>query len=80
MYGLSYRVEFRKKIDHNIEIAWEDHTPFDAIFYAVWPKKNAVRGLMRKERNRALFILWRIRVKTGTSSTSLCAGGNRKDV
>ncbi|MDC0140072.1 TIGR03643 family protein [bacterium] len=52
-----------EKIDRIIEMAWEDRTPFDAIFMQFGMKENAVRGLMRKELKRASFIRWRIRVK-----------------
>ncbi|MDA0303261.1 MAG: TIGR03643 family protein [Bacteroidetes bacterium] len=53
-----------EKIDRIIEMAWEDRTPFDAIFTQFGLKENAVRAIMRKELKRTSFIRWRIRVKS----------------
>ena len=46
-----------------IEMAWEDRTPFDAIFKQYGLTENEVMRLMQKNLKRASYILWRKRVK-----------------
>lgn len=61
------------KIDRIIEMAWEDRTPFEAIYYQFGLKENDVRKIMRDNLNRSSFELWRERVngrKTKHSKTS----------
>jgi len=47
----------------DIEMAWEDRTPFEAIEYQFGMKENDVRKLMRENLTRKSFELWRKRVK-----------------
>ena len=46
-----------------IEMAWEDRTPFDAIFKQYGLSENEVMRLMQKNLKRSSYILWRKRVK-----------------
>lgn len=50
------------EIDRIIEMAWEDRTPFEAIFYQFGLKESEVIALMRKEMKRSSFNMWRARV------------------
>jgi uncharacterized protein (TIGR03643 family) len=52
-------------IDRIIEMAWEDRTPFEAIFVQFGQTEKQVIDLMRKELKRSSFILWRDRVNSG---------------
>ncbi|MEY4659390.1 MAG: hypothetical protein RJB36_1156 [Bacteroidota bacterium] len=54
-------------IDRIIEMAWEDRTPFEAIFAQFGQTETQVIALMRKELKRSSFILWRDRVNSGVS-------------
>ena len=54
-------------IDRIIEMAWEDRTPFEAIFMQFGQTETQVIALMRKELKRSSFILWRDRVNSGVS-------------
>jgi uncharacterized protein (TIGR03643 family) len=45
-----------------IEMAWEDRTPFDAIFAAYGLNESAVIALMRANMKRTSFEMWRKRV------------------
>ena len=54
-------------IDRIIEMAWEDRTPFEAIFSQFGQTETQVIALMRKELKRSSFILWRERVNSGVS-------------
>jgi len=54
-------------MDRIIEMAWEDHTPFEAIKYQFGLDEKAVIQLMRKELKRSSFNLWRKRVNSGIS-------------
>lgn len=53
-----------------IEMAWEDRTPFEAIFREYGLNEAAVIRLMRKELKSSSFKLWRQRV-TGRKSKHL---------
>lgn len=55
-------------IDRVIEMAWEDRTPFDAIFIQFGLRENDVKKIMRTRLKRSSYILWRKRVESGTSS------------
>lgn len=57
--------------DRIIEMAWEDRTPFEAI-YAQFnlPEKEVIK-LMRSTLKRSSFNLWRKRVNSGVSSKHL---------
>jgi uncharacterized protein (TIGR03643 family) len=56
------KIKDTKNIDRIIEMAWEDRTPFDAIFaqFEV-PEKEVIR-IMRKKLKRKSFKNWRERV------------------
>ena len=54
-------------VDRIIEMAWEDRTPFEAIFAQFGRTETQVIALMRKELKRSSFILWRDRVNSGVS-------------
>jgi uncharacterized protein (TIGR03643 family) len=45
-----------------IEMAWEDRTPFEAIFTQFSLRENDVRRLMRRTMKTSSFKLWRERV------------------
>lgn len=50
-------------IDRIIEMAWEDRTPFDAIYYQFKLKESDVKALMKKELKFRSYKLWRERVE-----------------
>lgn len=50
-------------IDRIIEMAWEDRTPFEAIYHQFGLKENQVRQLMRHHLKASSFKLWRTRVR-----------------
>lgn len=50
-----------------IEMAWEDHTPFEAIFNLYGLAEPQVIALMRQSLKQSSFRLWRERV-TGRAS------------
>jgi uncharacterized protein (TIGR03643 family) len=54
-------------IDRIIEMAWEDRTPFEAIYAQFGYSEADVIALMRKELKRSSFNLWRKRVNSGVS-------------
>lgn len=58
-------------IDRVIEMAWEDRTPFEAIFFQFGLPEKEVIKLMRKELKRSSFNLWRKRVNEGISHKHL---------
>ncbi len=49
-------------IDRIIEMAWEDRTPFDAIFNQFGLSEADVVRLMQKEMKRSSWIMWRKRM------------------
>ena len=53
--------------DRIIEMAWEDRTPFDAIFAQYGITEAGVIALMRRSLKRTSFNLWRKRVNSGIS-------------
>lgn len=53
--------------DRVIEMAWEDRTPFEAIFYQFKLKESEVITLMRNQLKRSSFNRWRKRVNSGKS-------------
>lgn len=57
--------------DRIIEMAWEDRTPFEAIYAQFGISESEVIALMRRELKRSSFNLWRKRVNSGTSSKHL---------
>jgi uncharacterized protein (TIGR03643 family) len=50
-------------IDRIIEMAWEDRTPFDAIFNQFGLREADVKALMKKELKFSSYRLWRERVE-----------------
>ena len=57
-----------REIHRVIEMAWEDRTPFDAIFIQFGLRENDVKKVMRTHLKKSSYILWRRRVESGTSS------------
>lgn len=51
------------EIDRVIEMAWEDRTPFEAIFFQFGLKEEEVIALMRREMKESSFKMWRARVQ-----------------
>jgi uncharacterized protein (TIGR03643 family) len=60
-----------QEIDRVIEMAWEDRTPFEAIFMQFNLRESDVIALMRKELKRSSFNRWRKRVNSGVSQKHL---------
>jgi uncharacterized protein (TIGR03643 family) len=52
-----------KDIDRIIEMAWEDRTPFDAIYLQFGLSEKNVIDLMRREIKLSSFKMWRKRVQ-----------------
>ena len=52
----------QKDIDRIIEMAWEDRTPFEAIFMQFGLAEKEVIELMRKEMKASSFRMWRKRM------------------
>jgi uncharacterized protein (TIGR03643 family) len=52
-----------EEIDRVIEMAWEDRTPFDAIFSQFGLREADVKALMKKELKFSSYRLWRERVE-----------------
>jgi uncharacterized protein (TIGR03643 family) len=50
-------------IDRIIEMAWEDRTPFDAIFQQFGLREADVKALMKKELKFSSYKRWRERVE-----------------
>lgn len=57
--------------DRIIEMAWEDRTPFEAIYYQFGLREQDVIRLMRTELKRSSFLLWRKRVNQKISSKNV---------
>ena len=60
-----------RQIDRIIEMAWEDHTPFEAISYQFGISEKEVIKIMRSQLKRSSFNLWRKRVNSGVSQKHL---------
>jgi uncharacterized protein (TIGR03643 family) len=56
--------------DRIIEMAWEDRTPFDAIFNQFGLKEDAVKALMKNSLKFSSYVLWRHRVENCQSKHS----------
>jgi uncharacterized protein (TIGR03643 family) len=50
-------------IDRIIEMAWEDRTPFDAIFQQFGLREADVKKIMKKHMKFGSYKLWRTRVE-----------------
>ncbi|HEU4469650.1 MAG TPA: TIGR03643 family protein [Flavisolibacter sp.] len=61
----------QEDIDRIIEMAWEDRTPFEAIFAQFGLNESGVIRLMRQQLKRSSFNLWRKRVNSGISQKHL---------
>ena len=59
------------QIDRIIEMAWEDRTPFEAIFIQFGLTEADVVALMRRELQPSSFRLWRERVHQKVSHKHL---------
>ena len=66
-----------RDIDRIIEMAWEDRTPFEAIFFQFGLKENDVRKLMRKHMKESSFKMWRERVKGRKTKHTKTNGSTR---
>jgi len=49
--------------DRIIEMAWEDRTPFEAIYYQFGLTEDHVKELMKKTLKFTSYRLWRTRVE-----------------
>jgi len=56
-------LESEENKDRIIEMAWEDRTPFDAIFVQFGLREAEVKALMKKELKFSSYKLWRTRVE-----------------
>lgn len=59
------------EIDRVIEMAWEDRTPFEAIFMQFGLREADVIKLMRNQLKPSSWRLWRKRVNQGVSQKHL---------
>ncbi|MGB3947649.1 MAG: TIGR03643 family protein [Bacteroidia bacterium] len=59
------------EIDRIIEMAWEDRTPFDAIYAQFGIKEAEVKKMMQKELKKSSYIMWRKRVEQSVLKHSL---------
>jgi uncharacterized protein (TIGR03643 family) len=67
MVGLASMTSWKKLDDQTtdriVEMAWEDRTPFDAIFSQFGiPEKDVIK-IMRREMKPSSFRMWRKRVQ-----------------
>ena len=51
-----------EELDRIIEMAWEDRTPFEAIFNQFEINEKDLIGIMRNNLKKSSFKLWRERV------------------
>ena len=58
-------------IDRCIEMAWEDRTPFEAIYQQYGLTEAGVIKLMRQQLKQSSFQRWRKRVNSGVSQKHL---------
>lgn len=52
-----------EETDRIIEMAWEDRTPFEAIYFQFGLKEQEVIEFMRREMKASSFRMWRARVQ-----------------
>ena len=52
-----------EEVDRIVEMAWEDRTPFDAIYNQFGLREQEVITLMRREMKPQSFRMWRARVQ-----------------
>ena len=60
-----------RDLDRIIEMAWEDRTPFEAIYYQFNLPEAQVIDIMRRELKRSSFNRWRKRVNSKVSQKHL---------
>ncbi len=60
--------------DRIIEMAWEDRTPFEAIFLQFGLTENEVIEFMRVHSKASSFRMWRKRMKGRTTKHSALRG------
>ena len=53
----------QRALDRIIEMAWEDRTPFEAIYFQFGLRQEDVIKIMRRELKPSSFMLWRKRTK-----------------
>lgn len=63
MTNTSHTQPNEEDIDRIIEMAWEDRTPFEAIYAQFNLNESAVINLMRKKLSRNAFVRWRKRMQ-----------------
>ncbi|MDX1350201.1 MAG: TIGR03643 family protein [Putridiphycobacter sp.] len=56
-----------RELDRIIEMAWEDRTPFEAIYFQFGAPEKEVIKLMRNNLKNTSFKRWRKRVNSGVS-------------
>ena len=56
------KIKSLEEIDRIIEMAWEDRTPFEAIFNQFDINEKELIALMRNNLKKSSFKLWRERV------------------
>ena len=61
--GIKTRRTYEHQIDRIIEMAWEDRTPFEAIYRQFNIKEKELLSLMRQHLSIQSFKRWRKRVK-----------------
>ena len=60
-----------RELDRIIEMAWEDHTPFEALLFQFGlPEKDVIK-LIRGQLKESSFKRWRKRVNSGVSQKHL---------
>lgn len=63
MHGFAFMRAFTEiEIDRIIEMAWEDRTPFDAIFVQFGLREDDVKAIMKRELHPNNWRKWRARV------------------
>jgi uncharacterized protein (TIGR03643 family) len=65
------RVLNERELDRVIEMAWEDRTPFEAIFFQFNLTEKEVIITMRTNLKTSSFKRWRKRVNSGVSKKHL---------
>jgi uncharacterized protein (TIGR03643 family) len=55
------------EVDRVFAMAWEDRTPFEAIYAQFGLRENDVRALMRRHMKASSFKMWRERVTGRTT-------------
>jgi uncharacterized protein (TIGR03643 family) len=64
-----------REIDRIIQMAWEDRTPFEAIYFQFGLKEKEVIEFMRKHSLPSSFRMWRKRMKGRKTKHGLLRSG-----